>query len=381
MKKKAKTAKQPKEPASKKPHTGIMHNHERIRARFEADTPEDYEWAKEVIKAGFRFREEADSWGMNPDDAWQLGCFPMQHEDWTMRMERLATHSLHDKDASDLAGLMDQCTLMIEPLWKWLHHLAENAQNSNIKRDAGQTLGKLYHEAGQAKNKKRLRAANQDFERQIAPFGGIAAKPAKALVHWVDRQMRRHLELWKHAVEVAQRFQEKRHYYEYCHSGRDSQRTMTVIGIHPMNSMKEAWKGYLTESRKRGGTSWMNQLNSLENHPFCKAGLTLEQLINFDACWNEALETVLRQQWAKLDAQERKGIGKDLSFEHRIGTAKDPRAGYWVAKDFFGRFFLPHWTQVQKFDRLFKESMRRENLGTGMAVDPVAKKILAKARK
>lgn len=380
--------------AKSKPETD---SHERYRkgwfrtdagsiARFEADTPDEWDQAKEVIEAGFRFREEAGSWGMNPDDAWQLAFFPMKHEDWTKRMERLAAHSLHDEDASDLAGLMHQCTWMIEPLWKWLHHLAEHAQNSNIKRDAGQTLGRLYHEAGQAKNKKRLRVANQEFERQIAPFGGIKAKPAKALVHWVNRQLSWQLELWKRAVEVARRLKEKRPYYEYCVSAAHpstepsddvSEWGMKLVGVHPMNSMHDAWKGYFSENRTRKGESWNDFLDELEDHPFRRSGLALEQLIDFDSCWNEALEPVLRQQWAKLDAQERRGIGKDLSFEHRIGTVKDPHAGYWVAKDFFDRFFLLHWEQVQKFDRLFNQSIRRVNLGTGTAVDPVAKKILA----
>ena len=381
MKKATQSPKQPKKPANKRPHTGIMHTGERVRARFEADSPEDYEWAKEVIKAGFRFREEADSWSMNPDDAWRLACFPLDEDDWKLQMESLAAHSLHDENASNFGGLMDSCCSTIERIWQWLHHLTQHAKNPNIKDEAGRTLGKLYHQAGQKKNQQKLRAHNQEFERQIAPFGSSGVKPTKALIDWISQQMRRHLEFWTRATEVAQQFKEKRPYYEYRHSGGNSRRVMTLVGTHPMNSMEEAWKGYLTESRKRDGTGRVEFLDSLEIHPFCKAGLTLEQLLDFNACWNRALESVLRQRWAKLSAKEKQGIGKDLSFEHRVGTVEYPKAGYWVAKDIFDRIFLPGWQQRQKRDQFLNKTMQREFLGTGTAVDPVAKKIFAKACK
>jgi hypothetical protein len=171
MKDAANPSKQPKKPKGKKLHEGIMHSHKRIRARFEADTQEDYEWAKEVIESGFRFREEADSWGMNPDDAWQLACFPMKREDWTKRMENLLSSKLTDR-SSDTFPLFHSCTWLIEPMWNWLHEIALRAENPNYKNDAGRILGKLYRQARQAKTKIAFQVQTSNSRGTSIPIRG-----------------------------------------------------------------------------------------------------------------------------------------------------------------------------------------------------------------
>lgn len=359
------------------PHVGSIYMGERTIATIQAPTQEDYDKAKELIEAGFRAQGEAVSWGMKPEDYWQLHQFPADHDDWKARMERLASHSLHDDDASHMQNLMHCCTWTLEPLWKWMHHLAEHAKNPNVKRDAGTALGELYYEARQKKNRKRLGEANEEFARRVAPFDGIKKKPSEQLTRWVSNRMRHCMDLWKMAIEVATRFenmktQERRHPFA---------RMKVVDGVHyfeqlPMNTMAEAWDAYfIQEHSEHPSGAWNELLNELEAHPFCTKRLTLAQLTDFEFSWSAALESVLRQQWATRSDEDRKKIGGDQSFEHRIGTAKDPRAGYWVAKDFFVRF----WVNKQTNDAAFWKSFNTRTPGT--AVDPVAKRVLAMANR
>lgn len=346
--------KQAKKPKGKKLHEGIMHSHKRIRARFEADTREDYEWAKKVIEAGFRSREEADSWGMNPDDAWQLACFPMKHEDWTKRMEHLLASKLGDR-SSDTFDLFHSCTWLIEPMWNWLHEIALRAENPNYKNDAGRILGKLYRQARQDKSEDRLSSANIEFKRSVNPHPWAKKKPSPALVRWVECEMMQQIEYWKRAVEVASHFDSKRFF------SRDD----LINGIHyytplPMRSIKEAWQSYFIQERnaypKRAG-SWSDFLDELESHPFCTRAPTLKQLLDIKALWKSAFCDVLKKSWEN-DAAIRQKCGP--SFAKKFGDAKHPvDAGYRLAAEFFKRAYLLHWSESQRLEKLLNESMQR----------------------
>ena len=353
MKKGTTSSKKAKKPKTEKPHKGILHSNKRIRARFEADTPEDYEWAKEVIEAGFRFREEADSWGMNLDDAWQLVCFPMEREDWTKRMEHLLASKLTDL-SSDTFPLFHSCTWLIEPMWNWLHEMALRAENPNYKSDAGRILGKLYRQARQDKNEERLSAANSEFKRSVNPHPWAKKKPSVPLVSWVEREMMRQIEYWKRAVEVAQRFERKHRY------NRDDK----IEGVHyytplPMGTIAEAWQGYFIwqrSSRPNMCGDWDSFMNDLERHPFAR-GLTLKHLLNIKMLWKLALCEVLKRAWNE-DASIQQKCGP--SFAKKFGDADHPvDAGFRLVSDFFKRVYLLHWSESQRLETLLNESLQR----------------------
>src|SRR5690606_14065773 len=109
------------------------------------------------------------------------------------------------------------------------------------KRDAGRTLGRLYHQARQASEEERLSNANEEFRRGINPYPWGAKKPpAKELVRWVNLKMSWQYELWKEAVDVAYNFQRQRC---FTIGEKDSD------GVHhfsqlPMRDLKEAWESY-----------------------------------------------------------------------------------------------------------------------------------------
>ncbi len=353
---------------------GYIHNHKRTIARFEADTPEDYEFAKEVIDAGFRVKDNALEWGMNPDDYWQLACFPSDPDDWKTRMERLATHSLHDKDASDLGSLMHSCTWTLEQLWKWLQHLTEHAQNSNIKRDAGQALGRLYHEARQEEGRQKLGKANTEFERQMTPYAGIThvKEGTRKLWAWAQNEMNRQMDFWKRALKLADLVENKKLW----------KRSNEPDHLEQVSDLAEAWRFHLNDERKQfpmRTAAWHDHLDELEKHPFCTKNLSLSQLTEFDSFWKSVMYEVLKDAW-KQDAEIRKIAGTN-SFVKKFGDLKHMEGiGYKSAQDFFNRFYLLHWNQKQKTDRLLDESMKHIRRGTGTAVDPVAAKILNSAK-
>lgn len=370
-----------KSSTAKSPHIGTIYVGERIIATIQAKTKDDYERTKDVIEAGFRVRGEASSWGMNSDHYWQLHPFPSDHDDWKVRMERLASHSLHDDDASEMGRLMHACTWTLEPLWKWMHHLAEYAKNPNIQRDAGRCLGALYYEARQKKNRIKLGKANEEFERRVAPFGGIKKKPTPELVRWVNNRMRNHYELWKRAIEVAQMFEQTKHPKGMHFFSRDYvEDGVRHYELLPMTTMAEAWDGYFIQHRQRPGASWNEFLDELSAHPFCTNRLTLVQLTNFDQCWENALYDSLRVDWDTPDKLKQSKVWKGISFVHKFGDLKEPEgAGYWLAKDYFDYAFAPYWKHTQVVEARICELSKNRKPRTGTAVDPVTKRIVAAA--
>lgn len=359
------------------PKRGRIFRDNRTLARIEAKTTDDLDAALEVINAGARIIHEAEAWNMKPEDYWQLQNFPSDPEDWEGRMQRLITSKLGDAK-SDVDGLMHSCTWTIDLLWKWLHELATKAENPNHKRDAGRTLGRLYHQARQASEEERLSNANEEFRRGINPYPWGAKKPpAKELVHWVNRKIRRHFEHWKTAIEVASTFEQKKFFHR---DDRDSRGVHYFVRL-PMSNIKEAWDSYLIQERHahpKRSRSWSDFLDGLGQSPFCLKALSLDQLINFKTCWKLALHDVFKAEWNQ-DSEIKKICG---SFVKKFGDLKHEThmegAGFHLAKDYFERFFLSHWTQMQRLQRMFEESMQRD-LKDFDKDDPLTRILLARA--
>jgi hypothetical protein len=364
-----------KEPAKPKHKNGWIHYQGRAIAKIEAESAEDYEQAKQVIEAGFRVRDEAKYWDMPPEHYWQLHNFPSDPEDWEARMQRLIEHKLGDH-SSDVDGLMHSCTWTIELLWKWLHELAYKAENPNHKREAGRVLGVLYHEARLNSKADSLSEANEEFKRGIIPFPWGAKKPpAKELIHWVNRKMMKHIERWKKAVEVASTFELKKFFHR---DDRDSRGVHHFVRL-PMGDIKESWNSFFIQERNahpnRSG-SWGEFLDELEKHPFCTHGLNLAQLTNFNDCWQLSLYDVLQEEWSH-DKEIKLACG---SFVKKFGDLKHKThmegAGFQLARDFYERFYLPHWKQKQRLDYLWNQAVSRKRNTTK---DAAAKNTLAGA--
>lgn len=331
----------------------------RTLAWIEAKTTDDLDAALEVINAGARIIHRAEAWNMKPEDYLQLQSFPSDPKDWEGRMERLLASKLGD-NKQDLDGLMHSCTWTIELLWKWLHELAIKAENPNHKRDAGRTLGRLYHQARQASEEERLSDANEDFRRGINPYSWGAKKPpAKELVNWVYRKMGRHFEHWKKAVEVASNFEQKKFFHR---DDRDSRGVHHFVRL-PMGNIKEAWKSFFIQERAahpNRSDAWDKFLDELEKHPFCTHGLNLAQLTNFKDCWRLSLYDVLQEEWSH-DKEIKLACG---SFIKKFGDLKHLEGpGFQLAKDYFERFFLLHWTEKQRLQRMLEASMQRDLKG------------------
>ncbi|HRJ10970.1 MAG TPA: hypothetical protein PK490_22095 [Prosthecobacter sp.] len=334
---------------------GWIHNEEgKMIAKIEALSADDLDAALEGINAGGRIIQEAKAWNMKPEDYWQLENFPSNPDDWEVRMQRLIASKLVDFN-SDTDGLMHSCTWIIDLLWKWLHEVAVKTENPNHKRDAGRTLGRLYHQARQEGEEERLSSANEEFRSNINPFPWARRPPSKALVNWTNRKMHRHLEFWKKAVEVAAAFEDKK---PFSRDDRDSQ------GVHhfqrlPMMDMKEAWQSYFIQERNaypgRSG-SWSDFLDELEIHPFRKRMLALSQLTAFKECWKLALYDVIKEEWNK-DLEIKKACGS--KFVGRFGDKTHLEgAGFHLAEDFFKRSYLPQWNQKKRLKSMMEQMIR-----------------------
>ena len=366
------------------PHQGQIILDGKIAATFNASTPEEYERVKRVLEAGFRLESKTRSWGMKAEDSWQLRSFPSDPDDWKSRMQRLAEHRLLDDDKSEMESLMHCCTWTLEQLWKWMHDLALNSKNPNIKRDAGMTLGKLYYQAKQVQPDAQLRTANEEFERQVVPFGGAKRKPSPDLVRWVNAKMMWQYEYWKRAVEVAHRFEEKRPYSRDVVGGKGDHYFNERL---PITTIAEAWEGYFIQERQNQlySAAWNQFLDELERHAFCTNKLNLAQLTEFESCWKGALHKSLHKEWELTGEAELVKAGKDKSFIHKFGDLKHithmEGAGYNLAKDFFERCFSAHWRQKQQHRSASKESLREAiKPKQTSSVDPTSEVVKTKAK-
>jgi hypothetical protein len=317
-------------------------------ARLTADSPEAYAEAKGIVEAGFWLQNRVRSWGMTDDAYWQMHTFPNASKNWRKRMEEMMQSTLDNE--SEWYSQMHEIERTTLRLWDCLHELAEHASNLNFKRQAGRTLGELYHRARlKAGRGKKLIVVNEEFKRALVRFRG-GREPAGWLVNWVHSKLWWERELWLRAMEVASEFDQA------LKEGR----------VKSGKTLDDAWACWMENRKQRPGADWHEFLSELWEHPFSgfrgtdrtRRALTLTQLTNFETCWSRALEPRLRKLWDTETPGPTLKNRKRPSWKHKFDKFEDDEcAGYSLVSEYWKRSFLDDWNRRQEQRAGFFESV------------------------